>query len=113
MATSKTCAMTSGSGPGRSRQSCGGTSAVYSDRPQTSKREKSRENSYFVTAPFVSTQKGRRGMAEVTPEVEALLAGLSDKEFALLIAKTRAPDTREQLREIAARFVPSGALDQF
>ena len=52
-------------------------------------------------------------MAEIAAEVEALIARMTDDEFAGLVAKTRAPDVREQLREIAARFVPAEALEMF
>ncbi|WKG03063.1 hypothetical protein [Mycolicibacterium sp. HK-90] len=46
-------------------------------------------------------------------ELERLIADMSDVEFDTLVARVRAPDTREHLREIAAAYVPAEVLDEF
>ncbi len=45
-------------------------------------------------------------MVEVSPELEALIAGMTDEEFAVLVAKTRAPDTSEKFREVVKSVAP-------
>jgi hypothetical protein len=63
-------------------------------------------------------------MAEISPEIQAQLAGLSENDWAALTAKVRAPDTSEQLRaevakqlggdtDRAAAFAAVARLDQF
>jgi hypothetical protein len=48
-------------------------------------------------------------VGELSPEVEQALADMSEGDWAALVAKTRAPDSREQLREVARKFVPPHA----
>lgn len=44
-------------------------------------------------------------MVELPPEVEARLTALSDADWHALGARLRAPDTREQLRDAAAKIL--------
>lgn len=52
-------------------------------------------------------------MSVAPVELERLIADMSDVEFDALVARVRAPDTREHLREIAAAYVPAEVLDEF
>lgn len=52
-------------------------------------------------------------MPEIPPETEAALAGLSEQEWAALSARVRAPDAREQLRDVASRVLSGEALDAY
>lgn len=52
-------------------------------------------------------------MVEISPDVEQLLADLSDAEWAALTAKVRAPDAEELYRKVAKYVVPEQFLDNW
>lgn len=52
-------------------------------------------------------------MPDLSPELEAALAGMTDGEFAALTAKVRAPDSTEALRTAAAQIMSGPALEAF
>jgi hypothetical protein len=50
-------------------------------------------------------------MVELSPDVEAQLAALSESEWSALSAKLRAPDNEERFREIACTILPSTTVE--
>lgn len=52
-------------------------------------------------------------MPDITPEVEAQLAQLTDAQWSALSARVRAPDSTEALRAAAAQRLAGAQLDSF
>lgn len=52
-------------------------------------------------------------MADLPPEMEQALADMDEGSWSALVAKVRAPDSREQLRTAAGQVLSGAALDAF